>query len=228
VEQRSVTNRAVRTAGLGWVLGLSSIAFLWNLPVHGHPLLGGYGDYTGDRFFILRNPLVGVLAVLVPMVAWTLPLWYLAVRAGRRGVLETIALWFPPVAFLAIFSNPEPERRLAPLLAAWAIAVMSRAAPPIKADRAIALAALSFAFGVIGLSSDFVDTVATPLGLFSGPLLMFVRQAFVKAQPVLPGASVVFLGSVIVLAGSRTVKQLLRPSEAQLGETGQVAQNHES
>jgi len=220
MEQRSVTDRAVRIAGLGWVMGLASITFLWNLPVHGRLILGGYSAYAGDPFFIVRNPLAGALAVLAPMVMWTLPLWCLAIRGGRRGALETIALWFPPVAFLAIFSNSEPERRLAPLLAAWTIAVMSRAAPPIKADRVLVLAALSFASGVIGLSMDFVDTVATPLGLFSGPLLMLVRLAFVKAQPGLAGALVLLLGAVIFITGSRTLKQLLRSPEAQLGKTG--------
>ena len=129
VEQRSVTSRAVRGAALGWVLGLASVALLWNLPVHGHLLLGGYGGYASDPFFTLRNPLVGVVAVLGPVVAWTLPLWYAAVRSGRRGYLETLALWFPAVAFLAVFSNPEPERRLALLLGAWAMVLMSRAAP---------------------------------------------------------------------------------------------------
>ncbi len=227
VEQRSVTSRAVRSAGLGWVLGLMSIAFLWNLPVHGHLLLGGYQDYAGDPFFALRNPLVGALAVLVPMVAWTLPLWYLAVRAGRQGMLDTLALWLPAVAFLAVFSNPEPERRLAPLLAAWTIGVMTRAAP-IRADRAIALAALSLASGVIGLSSDFVDTVATPLGVFSGPLLMFVRLAFVQSQPGLAAAWVLLLGSAIIITGSRTLDQILSPPGAQLDQTGPMTQNSSS
>ncbi len=223
-EQRSVTSRGVRSAALGWVLGLVGIAFLWNLPVHGHLLLGGYGDYASDRFFTLRNPLVGVVAVLGPMVAWTLPLWYVAVRTGRRGSLETLALWFPAVAFLAVFSNPEPTRRLAPLLGAWAIAVMSRAAP-IPSGRALALSAISLASGVIGLSSDFVDTVTTPLGVFSGPVLMFVRLAFVKGQPGLAAASVLLLGSAIVFAGSRTLALILHPRASRLGETGSVAQN---
>jgi len=223
-EQRSVTSRAVRGAALGWVLGLASVALLWNLPVHGHLLLGGYGDYTSDRFFTLRNPLAGIVAVLGPVVAWTLPLWYVAVRAGRRGLIETLALWFPAVAFLAVFSNPEPERRLAPLLAAWTIALMSRTAP-IPAARALALSGISLASGVIGLSSDFVDTVTTPLGVFSGPVLMFVRLAFVEAQPGLAAASVLLLGSAVVHAGSQTLALILHPPADRLGETGSVAQN---
>lgn len=223
--QRSVTNRAVRGAAAGWILGLASIALLWNLPVHGHLLLGGYGAYASDRFFTLRNPLVGLVAVLAPVVAWTLPLWYVAVRTGgRRGFIETLALWSPAVVFFAVFSNPEPERRLAPLLAAWTIAVMSRAVA-IPSRRAFALGALSFASGVIGLSSDFVDTVATPLGVFSGPILMFVRLAFVKAQPGLAAASILLLSSAIVYAGSRTLALILDPGPVGLGETGSVAQN---
>ena len=214
VEQRSVTSRAFRSAALGWTLGLASVAFCWNLPVHGHLLLGGYGDYAGDRFFTLRNPLVGVLAVLGPMVAWTAPLWYVAIRTGRRGGLETLALWLPPVAFLAVFSNPEPERRLAPLIAAWAFAIMTRVSP-IRPSLKVALSGLSLLSGVIGLSSDFVDTVPTPLGVFSGPLLMFVRLAFVNGQPALATAGVLFLGSAIVFAGSRTLDQMLRPEGAQ-------------
>lgn len=234
VEQRSVTSRAVRGAALGWVSGLASVAFLWNLPVHGHLVLGGYGDYASDPFFTLRNPLLGLVAVLGPVVAWTLPLWYLAVRTGPGGRLQTLALWFPMAAFLAAFSNPEPERRLAPLLAAWTIAVMIRAAPtklaqpssiPLTSGRALALSALSLASGVIGLSSDFVDTVTTPLGVFSGPVLMFVRLAFVQAEPGLAAASVLLLGSAIVYAGSRTLALILHPPPAQLGETGSVAQN---
>jgi hypothetical protein len=177
--------------------------------VHGHILLGGYGDYTGDRFFALRNPLVGLLTVLGPMVGWTLPLWSVAVRAGRRGLAETLALWLPAVAFLATFSNPEPERRLAPLIAAWTVALVTRAAPSGPGER-LTLSALCVASGLIGLSSDFVDTVSTPLGLYSGPRLELVRLSFAKGQPGLATAIVVFLASTIVLAGSRTLGQMLR------------------
>ncbi|HRB14055.1 MAG TPA: hypothetical protein PKU70_13690, partial [Vicinamibacteria bacterium] len=227
VKQGSVTSREVRSAAIGWALGLAGVALLRNLPVHGHLLLGGYGDYASDRFFTLRNPLVGAVAVLGPVVAWTLPLWYLAVRSGRQGHLQTLALWFPAVAFLAVFSNPEPERRLAPLLGAWAMVLMSRAAP-MPPGRALALAAMSLASGVIGLSADFVDTVTTPLGVFSGPVLMFVRLAFVKGEPGLAAASVLLLGAAIVFAGSRTLALILYPPATQLGETGSVAQNRDS
>jgi hypothetical protein len=216
VEQRSVTSRGFRGAALGWALGLVSVALLWNLPVHGHLLLGGYGDYAGDRFFTLRNPLVGVFSVLGPVVAWTLPLWYVAIRAGRRGALETLAMWLPMVAFLSVFSNPEPERRLAPLLAAWAWSLMVRAAP-VDPGVNVALAGLSLASGAIGLSSDFVDTVATPIGVFSGPVLMFVRLAFVQARPGLAAGGVLLLGLVIVLAGSRTLEVMRRPRGRQVG-----------
>ena len=224
MEERTVTSRAARAAGLGWVLGLMSVALLWNLPVHGHLLMGGYGDYAADRFFVLRNPLVGMVAVLAPMVAWTLPLWYLALRAGKRGGLETLALWLPIVAFLAVFSNPEPERRLAPLLAAWTLALMTRA-DPAPTGLKFGLAGLAFASGVIGLSSDFVDTVPTPLGVFSGPVLMFMRLAFVRGQPFLAAAFVLLLGAVIGLAGSRTLEQMGGAPRPRLGETGSGDQN---
>jgi len=104
---------------------------------------------------------------------------------------------------------------------------MTRSAP-MGPGRAIALFGLSLASGVVGLSSDFVDTVTTPLGLFSGPLLLFVRLAFVKAQPGPAAASVLFLFSIVVLAGSRTLAQILRPQGAQLDETGPVTQNSNS
>lgn len=216
VQQRAVTSREVRSAGLAWFLGLAGVAFLWNLPVHGHVVLGGYGAYSGDRFFTLRNPLMGAFDVLLPLLAWTLPLWYMAGTSGRRSALQTLALWLPAVAFLSVFSNPEPERRLAPLLAAWTLPLMAGAAA-IPSARAMALVAFSLASGVIGLSSDFVDTVTTPLGVYSGPLLMFVRLAFVKAQPALAATLVLLLGSAIVLAGSRTFDQILHPKEGAVG-----------
>lgn len=227
VEQRSVTSRAFRGAALGWALGLVSVALLWNLPVHGHLLLGGYGDYAGDRFFTLRNPIVGVFSVLGPMIAWTLPLWHMAIRAGRGRGLETLAMWLPTVAFLSVFSNPEPERRLAPLLAGWAFGLMIRASP-VKPGVSLALSGLSLASGVIGLSLDFVDTVATPFGVFSGPVLMLVRLAFVQARPGLAAAGVLLLGLVIVAAGSRTLEAMRRPRGAELGETGSRAENSDS
>ena len=91
--------------------------------------------------------------------------------------------------------------------------IRGAARAPIPSGRALALCALSLASGVIGLSSDFVDTVTTPLGVFSGPLLMFVRLAFVKSEPVLAATGVLLLGSAIVLAGSRTLDQILHPKE---------------
>lgn len=224
VEERRLTGRATRAAGLGWVLGLVSVALLWNLPVHGHLLMGGYGVYAADRFFVLRNPLVGLFPVLAPMVAWTLPLWYLALRAGKGGALETLALWLPIVAFLAVFSNPEPERRLAPLLAAWTLALMTRAEPGPTGVK-VALAGLAFASGVIGLSSDFVDTVTTPAGVFSGPRLMVMHQAFVGGQPFLAAAFVLLLGAVIVLSGSRTLEQMREAPRPGLVENGSGDQN---
>jgi hypothetical protein len=151
----------------------------------------------------------------------------MAIRAGRGRGLETLAMWLPAVAFLSVFSNPEPERRLAPLLAGWAFGLMIRASP-VEPGVSLALSGLSLASGVIGLSLDFVDTVATPLGVFSGPVLMFVRLAFVQARPGLAAAGVLLLGLVIVAAGSRTLEAMRRPRGAELGETGSRAENSDS
>ena len=63
--------------------------------------------------------------------------------------------------------------------------------------------------GVLGLSRDFVDTVPTPLGVFSGPLLLFVRMAFLEERPVLAGSLALLLLVTVVFAGSRTVRLML-------------------
>lgn len=196
--------RAAGRAALGWVCGVLSVALLWNLPVHGSPFMGGYARYTSDAFFALSNPLVGTLSFLGAMGIWTLPLWYLAVRAGRETLMETVALWAPPVLFFGLFSQPEPLRRLAPLLGAWVIAVFVRM-PAITGRRIHALCALTLASGVIGLTRDFVDVVPTPLGPFSGPRLLWLHLAFVEHRPGLSGALVAGLLALAVVSGFRTL-----------------------
>jgi hypothetical protein len=213
-----------------WTLGAGSVALFWNLPVHGNAFLGGYGRFATDSPFEIGNPVHGVATVLGPMLAWTLPLGLLTIRSGKIARFQTLALWLPAISFFGIFShpallpNPEPERRFAPILVLWAIACL----PPLSRLRpkfGAGLALVSLASGVIGLSSDFVDTVATPLGVFSGPLLMFVRLAFVKGHPGLAAAWVLLLGSAIVITGSRTLDPILNAPGAQLDQTGSVAQN---
>jgi hypothetical protein len=213
VEDRSSKGPSIRGAFLGWLLGVASVAFLWNLPIHGHLVLGGYNDYSTDGFFHLRNPLFGLAVVARRIVVWTLPLVYLAVLRGRGFLPSTVALWAPAVAFLSVFSNPEPERRLAPLLAAWTVALMTHAAP-LGRERATVLVVLSLVSGVTGLARDFVDTVATPLGVFSGPILLFLHMAFVEGRPYQSLGFVLSLSALAVLAGRRTLGLILDAPEA--------------
>lgn len=220
VEEGSTRTRAVGFSGLGWALGAVSVGLLWNLPVHGHLILGGYHEYASDRFFTMRNPLVGALSFLASWIGWTLPLFYLAIREGRRIARPSLALWLPAVAFFGLFSTSDPERRLAPLLAIWTVTVMSRTSA-LAPQRALGLALLSLASGVLGLSRDFVDVVLTPLGVFSGPLLMFLRLAFLEARPVLSGSLVLLLLIAVVVAGSRTVRCLLEDRLVTWPERGQ-------
>ncbi len=204
----SLKTRAVAWAGLGWTLGAASVGLLWNLPVHGHFILGGYNEYATDGFFTLRNPLIGALSLLGTLIAWTLPLAYLAFRERKRIAHPSLALWLPAVAFFGLFSTSDPERRLAPVLAIWTITVLARTSP-LAPPRALGLALLSLASGVLGLSRDFVDVVPTPLGVFSGPFLLFLRLAFLEGRPVLSGSLALLLLMAIVFAGSRTVRCLL-------------------
>jgi hypothetical protein len=111
------------------------------------------------------------------------------------------------VGFLGLFSTPESERRLAPLLAPWLITVMATRRP-LPRDHAIGLALLSFLSGVAGLSRDFADLVATPFGTFAGPILLLVRLAFLEARPVLAGMLGLSLLIVIALAAARTLPLL--------------------
>ncbi|MEO8501490.1 MAG: hypothetical protein ABI565_11290 [Vicinamibacteria bacterium] len=214
VDRRSIKDPLVSLPLVGLILGCSSLALLWNLPVHGHLLMGGYQAFATDRFFDLRNPLVGALEQLGPMVAWTLPLWFLTVKGGRRVILATLALWLPILAFLSFFSTPEPERRLAPGISAWVVIILARMRP-LPRRVAIGLAALALTSGVAGLSRDFVDTVETPLGVFSGPILFLLHLAFRTGQPLLAGSIALALLSVACIAGSRTLELLADVASSQ-------------
>jgi hypothetical protein len=165
---------------------------------------------------------MGVLSVLTPIVGWTFPLWWLAAFGGRSAAFQTLALWILPVGLLGLLShpsllaNPEPERRLAPLLAAWTVAVISQA-PPVKPNRALGLATLALASGVFGLSRDFVDAVPTPLGVYSGPFLLLVRLAFLDHQPLMASSLLILLLAAAWVTGTRALTCLLNPADEGAG-----------
>lgn len=207
VETGSSRRREIRASGLGFVLGAASVALFWNLRVHGHAVMGGYDEYRTDSFFTLRNPFEGLTTVVGPMLWWALPLWLVSLKAGRFG-LRLLALWFIPVVFFSVFSNPEPERRLAPLLAVCTITMMPLVAP-LQSRLAFALASLSLVSGAAGLSRDFVDVVDTPFGVFSGPRLMFVRLAFAQTRPGLAAVGILLTVGMVFLSGKRSLDQLV-------------------
>jgi hypothetical protein len=218
VEEGSWKSRPLRLAALAWFIGALSVMLLWNLPVHGDALLGGYDRYRGDPFFTLRNPIVGTLTLIGQVLAFTLPLLYLVCRGGRGVILRVCALAGPATAFFGAFSSPEPQRRLAPLIvacAALATAWMSRSRPGL----AVSLALFSLASGVLGLSGDFVASIETPLGVFSGPHLLFLRMAAEEGRPLLAGSVAALLAVVAFVAASKTVRLLLTPAEA-VGSSG--------
>jgi hypothetical protein len=210
VQERSISARGVRIASLGLVLGGTSVALFWNLPVYGHPVLGGYNEYASDGFFALRNPLVGAVTLFLSIAWWTLPLWYVAFLGGWHAAARSLALWLPALAFFGLFSHPEPARRLAPLLGASVVVLMARPLALPRA-RAATLALLSLASGGLGLAQDFVDVVPTPLGVFSGPFLLFLRMAFVEARPAPAATCVLLLLIVVYWSGSRTLRLVLKP-----------------
>lgn len=195
-----------------WIAGVSSLVLFWNLPVHGQTILGGYGTFLADSAFTLRSPLTGIISFVAPVFCWTLPLGYLAFRGGGRVAWQTLALWLAPVSFFGLLFHPalthtEPERRLAPLLAIWTVAIMSNP-PRLEPARAIGLVSLTLALGALGLSRDFVDTVPMPFGLFSGPRLFFMRLAFVEHQPLLAAGLLALLTGMACAAGSRALFQI--------------------
>lgn len=214
--RRTFKDRDVGVAALGLIVGVLSLAFFWNLPMHGGPVLGGYGRYLGDAFFVLRNPFIGAATVLAPMLVWLLPFCYLAVVGERAVRIETLGLFLPMVLLLSAFSNPEPERRLAPLVSAWAVIALP-SMPSLSAGGRAALASLALISGVTGLSHDFVDTVQTPLGVFSGPMLLLLRLAFIDGKPLLSASIALTLLGVLVWAGSKTIRQLSAGSRPRLG-----------
>jgi len=208
-----------KPAAVAWAIGVATVTFLWNRPIHQTSLLGGYGAYAENQGFSLRNPLSESLPFLATIVAWMIPLCLLTLRGGRRTVIESVALALPIVAFLgllfhpALLPYPEAERRLAPLVAAWAAIALSRTStvsPRLK----IALVSLSLATGLFGLSGDFAAVVATPLGPFSGPHLLLLRLAFVEGHPGLATVLGVALLTLFLIAARRTLRLLLHPEGA--------------
>lgn len=207
VDEGSWTSRSVRHATLAWFLGSLSVVLLWNIPIHGDALLGGYSSYRGDRFFTLRNPIIGSLMLVGRVLAFTLPIAYLVGCGGRGMLLRVCAFAGPSAAFFGAFSSPEPERRLAPLVVACAVMATARMSRP-TAEAALSLALFSLASGVLGLTSDFVAFIETPLGVFSGPHLLLIRMAFVEGRPVVAGSTAALLGMVAFVAASRTIRCL--------------------
>lgn len=216
LQKRGSGDRSMPKAAIAWALGIATVGLFWNFPVHGHMFLGGYDRYASGRGFDLHNPFLGMARLLTPMLAMTLPLWWLTFRPPSQTTRQVLALWLPLTAFLGLLShpvllgNPEPERRLAPLMAASVITCMSGAKAPGRLE-ALLLAVVAGLSGVFGLASDFVATVPTPLGLYSGPHLLFLRMAFQEGHPVGAGVAVFLLISAAVLAGSRSLRLILGP-----------------
>ena len=88
------------------------------------------------------------------------------------------------------------------------------------------LAALALFSGVLGLSGDFVDTVRTPLGVFSGPALLFLRLAFEEGRPQLAALLAGTLLLLGLLAGSRTLGLILDASPEDTSEKSATADAH--
>lgn len=207
--------RGMRVPALGLILGVLSVALLWNLPVHGHAFLGGYERFASDPFFTPRNPVWGVAGVLTPVLVWNLPLAWLTVRGGRAPVIETLALLLPATVFFGIFSSPEPERRLAPLVALWVLLVAARMTP-LPGQAGLALFLFALVSSILGLSRDFVTLIETPLGVYAGPHLFLLRLAFTDNHPLLAAAGAALLLTVAGLA-SREVFRALAPGSPEVG-----------
>lgn len=219
VTEKTPRVRDLAIGGAGWAIGVASLVLLWNIPVHGSAFLGGYGAFAAGQTLGVRNPLQGLFALLAPMLLWTAPLWLLTPRADRRSLLQTLALWFPALSFFALLYHPgllptaEPARRLAPLLAPTTILIMTRM-KALPGNAMVGLAVMALASGVVGLSMDFVATIETPLGLFSGPHLLWVRLAFQEGRPLLAGIIVLGLVAIAIVSASRTLRLLLEPGIA--------------
>jgi hypothetical protein len=129
-------------------------------------------------------------------------------RGGRQIGLDAIALLLPLGVFLSMFSNPDPERRFAPLFAILAIIAVP-VLSSLSARGGIGLALVALLSGVWGLTSDFVDTVSTPFGLFSGPALLFLRLAFKEGRPLIAALLSSALLGLVLLAASKSLGQIL-------------------
>ncbi|MEO8360454.1 MAG: hypothetical protein ABI672_10525 [Vicinamibacteria bacterium] len=204
LEVRSLPSLPMKTALASLVGGFASVLILWNLP-HGDAVLGSYGRYASDPFFVPQNPLLGSVKLAVPVVLWTLPLWLGALDRERRGRLSLLALWFPVVIFFGTFSTQEPERRLMPLLGVTLLSVAPLRVGVTRRTSGL-LILYTVVSGALGLASDFVDVVPTPLGLFSGPVLGLLRLGMVDGHSVIAAIIVVTLLFVALVAGVRSIK----------------------
>lgn len=210
---------ALAKLSASWAFGVASMALLWNLPVHGHLLLGGYDRFASNRAFDLQNPLIGLVSIMAPLLLWVFPLWWLSFRSSPRTVAQLTALWIPLVGFLALLFHPEllpngdPQRRLAPLVAGSFAICLAQMTFPGRTP-SIALCILALISGVFGLASDFVAFTQTPLGVFSGPHLLFLRMAFEEGKPGLAGSAAALLTFTAVFAASKTLRVLVGPEPA--------------
>jgi hypothetical protein len=218
VDERSLRGVSIRKCLPAFLLGVLTLAFFWNLPTQGHPFLGGYDRFASSRGFDLRNPFVGMASLLAPLALWILPQWWLVLRSSPRAAARIVGLWFPLVVFLGLLPNPEGERRTAPLVVASIAACLAQrgllAKVPVPGLCLIALVS-----GLHGLGSDFAAFTQTPLGLFSGPHLLFLKLAFEEGQPWIAGAAIAFLLAAATLAASRTLR-LMAASERPVGSNG--------
>jgi len=99
--------------------------------------------------------------------------WIRCVGLSASEWLRVGAAIALPLAIGSLTLNPVPVRRVAPLLALVFGLIGGLPVPSPALTASIGLGAL--ASGIVGLSSDFVDVIETPFGIFSGPRLFWLH-----------------------------------------------------
>lgn len=189
-----------------WLLGVLSV-LSWNVVTYDH-VLGGYGAFTSDPFFFPRNPFAGVAQYLLAVALWLLPtLLLLAYATGTRALVwECSLLAAPTLVFFGFFSSPEPERRLAPILIPCVTLIVSRLRD-LPAGIPLLAAVSSVALSVYGLFDDFADSIQTPWGLYSGPIVAWVRWTFAEGSPL--GVGLVLIAACVAAVSVPSVWRAL-------------------